>query len=119
METLITIEETTVSFSPEQLNDFKRVYRAFTGEVLDISQYDYGHKGTAETTPYNELNQLFTDDEYDISVFGDDGWKTNEVADTDAMKAFGCYFNVLIFIDGCNEYFRTVSEDGDEWGETE
>lgn len=75
-------------------------------QTVDISICERFNEQTFE-----DLNKPTTDTDLDISVWGDDGSMSNNEADKQALTEFGVYFNVLIFLDGCDTFYRTTKED--------
>lgn len=78
-----------------------------------------------------ELDEMLNDEEYNpsdamsfaelntpepntselcFSRWGDRGYRSNKIADEEAQQEYGVYFSVLIFLDGCQDYFRTDKE---------
>lgn len=109
MKHRITMGDTTVLCNDEELQLLNSVCLNFTGESL-LARCEEDESYT-EKILFSELNVSTPDTgKLCVSNFGADGYKPNSIADIDAKRYYGVYFNVLIFLDGCDTFFRTDSE---------
>lgn len=109
MKHRVTIGDTTVLCNDKELQLLNGVCLNFTGKSLfAVCKDDESH---TEKILFSELN-VPTPDTYKLcmSCFGADGYRPNDIADIDAKRYYGVYFNVLIFLDGCDTFFRTDNE---------
>lgn len=106
MKHRVTIGDTTVLCSDTELELLCGVCLNFMGGHLSAFSEDDDFDTTI--VDFDKLNVPTSDaEELCVSCFGDDGYKPNSIADIDAKRYYGVYFNVLIFLDGCTTFFRT------------
>lgn len=116
MEHRITLGDTTVVCDDHELETLKRVCRKFWDMELDemASEEEYS---PSLTLTFAQLNTPESNDsELCLSHWGDNGYRSNKIADEEAQQEYGVYFSVLIFLDGCQDYFRTDKEGYNEDG---
>lgn len=105
----VSIAGVTVTMNDIEYKFLSKVCLDFTGDYLgDVCE----DRHNVTPMPFSELNRPEPDNvEFNVSCWGQEGYKPNSIADSDAQCLYGCYFSVLIFLDGCNTFFRTNHED--------
>lgn len=112
----ITIDTITVICTDAEREQLDKICQAFTGDTLDyrIALEQGEEQGSNREITFAELNQPNpVDSEFDICYWGDMGSFPNDEADKMAIRLLGCYFSVLVFLDGCDTFFRSSSTDQD------
>lgn len=96
---LMKLESICNNFIGDNLNDIDFLsiieFNEFKGEYITFDQLNQPENDTAE------LN---------VSYWGDEGLRLNSVADIDANRYYNCNFSILVFLDGCDTFFRSQIE---------
>lgn len=116
MEHRITLGEATVTCNDAELEMLKKVCLEFVGYELDELLYDEEYEPCCEFT-FAELDTPQPNGtDFCICYWHGKGYRSNEIADRESQEEYGVYFSVLIFLSGCQEYFRMDHEGYNEHG---
>jgi len=95
----------------------ENIFNTHNVEVLNHSEIQKLRSSKSNHVKwFDELNKPYiTDDaDFQFSYRGEYGCVSNEEADKESFEEYGFYFDVFIFLDQCDTYFRGSQEEDEE-----